>query len=144
MPDLKTGNKGLFTKLIQTRECWSRPNNSSKGWQSFCRFIAACAPRKLDNLLPNLLGLEHVHWKYVWFFFPQVGCPPPQIHAKPALAVQKLENIHICLEYLARNDVAIQGVTAEGKALHGMGYNNALLFINCYSYRSCFSHRRRL
>ena len=46
---------------------------------------------------------------------PTVGDCPPQIHIKPALYVQKMENVQTCLEFLEYYDVSINGIAAEGE-----------------------------
>jgi len=42
-----------------------------------------------------------------------VGECPPQIHIKPALDVQKMENVQTCLDFLEYYDVSVNGITAE-------------------------------
>ena len=44
-----------------------------------------------------------------------VGEYPPQIHIKPALDVQKMENVQSCLDFLEYYDVSVNGITAEGE-----------------------------
>lgn len=46
---------------------------------------------------------------------PTVGEYPPQIHIKPALDVQKMENVQTCLNFLEHYDVSINGIAAEGE-----------------------------
>ena len=43
-----------------------------------------------------------------------VGECPPQIHIKPALDVQKMENIQTCLDLLEHYGISVNGVTADG------------------------------
>lgn len=43
-----------------------------------------------------------------------VGEFPPQIHIKPALDVQKMENIQTCLDVLEHYGISVNGVTADG------------------------------
>ena len=43
-----------------------------------------------------------------------VGECPPQIHIKPALDVQKMENIQTCLDFLEHYGISVNGVTADG------------------------------
>ncbi|XP_078354099.1 uncharacterized protein LOC144638732 isoform X1 [Oculina patagonica] len=42
-----------------------------------------------------------------------VGEYPPQIHIKPALDVQKMENIQTCLDFLEHYGVSVNGITAD-------------------------------
>lgn len=49
------------------------------------------------------------------FSVPTVGDYPPQIHIKPALDVQKMENVQTCLDFLEHYDVSINGIAAEGE-----------------------------
>ena len=49
------------------------------------------------------------------FSVPTVGDYPPQIHIKPALDVQKMENVQTCLDFLEYYDVSINGIAAEGE-----------------------------
>ena len=44
-----------------------------------------------------------------------VGECPPQIHIKPALDVQKMENIQTCLDFLEHYGISVNGVTADGE-----------------------------
>ena len=44
-----------------------------------------------------------------------VGEYPPQIHVKPALDVQKMENVQTCLDFLEYYDVSVNGIAAEGE-----------------------------
>ena len=44
-----------------------------------------------------------------------VGEYPPQIHIKPALGVQKMENIQTCLDFAEHYGVSVNGITADGK-----------------------------
>lgn len=47
--------------------------------------------------------------------FTIVGEYPPQIHIKPALDVQKMENIQTCLDFLEHYGVSVNGITADGE-----------------------------
>ncbi|PFX28886.1 uncharacterized protein LOC111325666 [Stylophora pistillata] len=42
-----------------------------------------------------------------------VGECPPQLHIKPALDVQKMENIQTCLDFLEHYGVSVNGITAD-------------------------------
>lgn len=44
-----------------------------------------------------------------------VGDYPPQVHIKPALDVQKIENVRTCLDFLQYYDVPVQDIAAVGK-----------------------------
>ena len=44
-----------------------------------------------------------------------VGEYPPQVHIKPALDVQKIENVRTCLDFLQYYDVPVQDIAAVGK-----------------------------
>jgi len=54
---------------------------------------------------------------------------PPQIHIKPALDVQKMENIQICLEFLEHYGVSINGVTADGKKQRNHSFIPSMIFV---------------
>ena len=50
-------------------------------------------------------------------FCNTVGEYPPQIHVKPALDVQKMENVQTCLNFLEYCNVSVNDITAEGKKI---------------------------
>ena len=66
--------------------------------------------------------------KVLVYHFFEVGTPPPQVHVKPALDVQKHDNIHVCLQFLARNGVPVHGIPAEG------GHSSSFLSISVVTF----------
>ena len=51
-------------------------------------------------------------------FLFEAGESPPQLHIKPCLQVQKIENIQACLEFLVEGGrVSIHSISAEGASL---------------------------
>lgn len=60
-----------------------------------------------------------------------VGEYPPQVHIKPALDVQKIENVRTCLDFLQYYDVPVQDIAAVGKRAkkkkkQGMMFNDVM------------------
>ena len=66
-----------------------------------------------------LLFLFLFSFCFVFFFkfCNTVGEYPPQIHIKPALDVQKMENVQTCLNFLEYCNVSVNDITAEGKKI---------------------------
>ena len=64
-----------------------------------------------------------------------VGEYPPQVHIKPALDVQKMENVQTCLDFLECYDVPVQDIGAVGKkerkTKQGMMFNDVMLKTLC-------------
>ena len=70
------------------------------------------------------------------FFFKfcnTVGEYPPQIHIKPALDVQKMENVQTCLNFLEYCNVSVNDITAEGKKIFSfLIFQNTLCICSFY------------
>ena len=67
--------------------------------------------------MPFILSLEGAiaSVTYTTDFSLLVGEYPPQIHIKPALDVQKMENVQTCLDFLQHHNVSVNNIAAEGK-----------------------------
>lgn len=75
-------------------------------------FCAACIDL---NLFHHFLLVITSFFTFFMMNFVTVGGCPPQLHIKPALDVQKMENIQTCLDFLEHYGVSVNGITADGK-----------------------------
>lgn len=64
-----------------------------------------------------------------------VGEYPPQVHIKPALDVQKIENVRTCLDFLQYYDVPVQDIAAVDIVKGNLKVVLAL----CHCLCRCFS-----
>lgn len=70
--------------------------------QSRYHFLITDLARDLGDGLTLLILVEML-----------VGEYPPQIHIKPALDVQKMENVQTCLDFLQHHNVSVNNIAAE-------------------------------